>query len=403
MNRLIQQKVPRVALLVETSRKVGRDILRGVVRYERLHGPWGLHVMPGDLDQTLPAVRAWGGTGIIARISSPEIAGAILKSGLPTIAVDLGQAQLLSDNPLSRLSELYVNSEAVGRMAAEHLLERQLLYCAFVPEIENVLWSQRRERGFCERLAEAGLACTVYKPPPRSQRDWGLEQQRLAQWLQALPKPTGLFAAMDVRGRQVLDICLETGISVPEEIALIGVDNDELLCELSEPPMSSVALDAEQGGYEAAALLDGLMSGRLRRPRRILIQPTHVAVRQSTDVLAVEDELVKRAVQFVRLHAGEAINVGTVIKHLGVSRRVLELRFRRAIDRSIHDEIMRVQLERVKMLLHETAWPLPRIAEASGFGDASYLVKVFRRYCGVTPNQFRQRSLTAAATRTRRC
>lgn len=384
-----QREPRRVALLLETSREVGRGILRGVLRYERLHGPWGLHVMPGDLDQRLPMLSRWGATGIIARISSPKIAQEILDSNLPTIAVDLGEEQLRPDNPLSQLSELYVDSYAVGRMAAEHLLERRLPYYAYVREIQNVLWSQRRERGYCERVAEAGLSCAIYTQPPRRLRDWGYEQRRLGDWLRALPKPVGLMAAMDVRGRQVLEVCLESGIHVPDEIAVLGVDNDELLCELSEPPMSSVALDPEQGGYRAAALLDALMSGRLRKSQRILIPPTHVVVRKSTDVLAVADTTVVRAARFIRDNIAQPINVCDVVKHSNVSRRLLEIRFRREMGHSLHAEITRLRLERVKAMLQDTTWNLRQIAQASGFGNESYLIKVFRRELGITPSEFR--------------
>lgn len=387
-----RKDIPRVALLLETSREVGRGILRGILRYERIHGPWGLYVMPGDLEQAWPAVRAWGGTGIIARIPTQRIAKSILSSRLPTIAVDLWKDQLKPSNPLSRLSELYVDSYAVGRMAAEHLLERKLPHYAYVREIYNVMWSQRREQAFCERLLQAGFSCHIYTQPPPSTRKWGYEQKRLGKWLQKLPTPVGLLASMDIRGRQVVEACLEFGLRVPEDIAIIGVDNDELLCELSDPPMSSVALDTERGGYEAAVLLDQMMSGRSKKPKKILIEPTRVVTRKSTDTLLLADEHVIQAVRFIQNNATRLIQVNDVIDHVGLSRRSLEVRFRRAMGRSIFDMIKHVRLEKVKTLLLDTKLPLHQIADACGYQGPSYLGKVFHREFGVTPKQFRDRN-----------
>jgi LacI family transcriptional regulator len=388
-----------VALLVETSREVGRGILRGVLRYERLHGPWGLHVMPGDLEQTLPAMRAWGGNGIIARITTPEITKAILATELPAIAVDLWEDQLAPGNPLSRLPELYVDSYAVGRMAAEHLLELGLSHFAYVGELHNVLWSKRRENGYADRLRLEGFEPLRYAQPDPCDRDWGREQRRLSRWLAVLPKPVGLFAAMDVRGRQVLEACLEAEIAVPEEVAVLGVDNDELLCELSEPPMSSVSLDAERGGYEAAALLDRIWQGNVGNREKVLIEPTHVVARHSTDVCAVADRDVAAALKFVRLNATRPISVHDVVRHIGLSRRVLEVRFRRAVKRTIHDEIARLRLEQVKLLLRETNWSIGRIAESAAFANGSYLGKWFRQHVDLTPAEYREQQTAGRAPR----
>ncbi len=348
--------------------------------------------MPGDLEQAFPAVKAWGGTGIIARIPTAHIGKAILRSGVPTIAVDLGEEQLDSANPLSRLPELYVNSRAVGVAAAEHLLERKLLHYGYVREMYNVLWSQRREQAFRRRLARAGFSCQVYEEPPPSVRKWGFEQRRLAKWLRRVPKPIGLLAAMDVRGRQVAEVCQECGLSVPQDVAVLGVDNDELLCELCDPPISSIALDTKLGGYKAAALLDRMMSDRKWKPKRIRIEPTHVVTRQSTDAFFLSDELVVEAVHFMQHNATHLIQVNDVAAHVGLARRSLEIRFRRAMGYSVHSMITNLRLKNVKALLVDTSLPLRRIASASGFANPSYLCKVFRRKFGVTPHEFREQT-----------
>jgi LacI family transcriptional regulator len=382
--------MPKVALLVETSRGYGRDLLRGVIRYARLHGPWGFYVTPGDFVQALPRMRSWGGTGIIARIETPAVARAILASGLPTIALGLSDEQLRLDSPLSRLSEVVSDSRGAGRMAAGHLLERGFRHYAYVGAAGRA-WSGRRQESFCARIREAGFEPQVYGLP-RSRRTaaWEREQPVLAGWLRALPRPVGVMACDDDRGREVLEACRDAGLRVPEEVAVVGVDNDELLCELADPPLSSVALNAEAGGYRAAALLDRMMRGRSRKPRRLLVEPLRVVARRSTDIVTLDDPEVAAAMHFIQDHATEPIGVLDIVAEVMISRRALELRFRRAIGRTLHAEIRRVRLERASRLLLETDLPITRVAEASGFGRASYLAQAFRRAFGSTPARYRR-------------
>jgi len=385
-------EVPRVALLIETARGYGREVLRGIVRYARLHGPWAFYMTPGDFEQAVPRIRQWGGTGIIARVETPRIAAALLATHLPVVALDLTEEQRSPRSALRRFSELSSDSRQAARLAAEHLLECGFRHYAFVG-IAGRVWSERRQEGFCERVRAAGfepILCPV--PRRKGDREWTREQALLADWLRGLPKPIGLMACNDDRGRQVLEACREAGVRVPEDVAVVGVDNDELLCELADPPLSSVALNADRGGYEAAALLDGLMSGRIQQPRQILTEALHVVRRQSSDVMAMDDREVAQALRFIHENGGRPIRVGEIIRRLALSRRALEIRFQRAVGRSIHDEIQRVRLERAKRLLLETDMPLPQVAEASGFTTASYLAQVFRRQTGMTPARYRRRA-----------
>ena len=275
------KSTPRVALLIETARGYGRGLLRGIVKYARLHGPWSFYVTPGDFEQFLPKMRQWGGTGIIARVETPQIARAILDSGLPTVALDLSEMQLKPDNPLSRLSEIASDSHGAAEVAAEHLLERGFRHYAFVG-VHDRIWSKRRQEGFCGRIGEAGFEVHVYKTPKlKRDREWYREQAVLTDWLKTLPKPIGLMACNDDRGREVIEACRAAEFVVPEEIAVLGVDNDELLCELADPPLSSVAMNVSLGGFEAAALLDLMMRRRYRKPRRLLVEPLRVIQRRS--------------------------------------------------------------------------------------------------------------------------
>jgi LacI family transcriptional regulator len=276
-------------------------------------------------------------------------------------------------------------------MAAEHLLDRGFRHLAYVG-VAGRVWSRRRQEAFCERVREAGHEPLVYSPPrPRGGRSWGGGQPALARWLRGLPRPAGIMACNDDRGREVLEASRDAGLHVPEELAVVGVDDDELLCELADPPLSSVALNAEPGGYRVAALLDAMMRGRVRGPRRLLVEPLHVVTRRSTDIEAQGDPEVAAALHFIHDRAAGPIGVADVVDHLMISRRALEIRFRKAVGRTLHAEIQRVRLERVRRLLHETDLPIPRVAEASGFTSASYLSQVFREALGTTPARYRRR------------
>lgn len=393
MERMAKRSVPdipKVALLVETARGYGRGLLRGIVRYARLHGPWSFYVTPGDFDQAVPKMQQWGGTGIIARIETPRIAKAILDTGLPTIALDLSPSQLAAGSPVAGLSEVASDSRQAAKMAADHLLQRGFTRFGFVG-IPDRVWSARREEGFCEHIRAAGFEPLVYPMPRRHRdRDWQRELGALATWLTELPKPFGVMACNDDRGRQVLEACREAGILVPEQIAVVGVDNDELLCDLADPPLSSVSLNAEAGGYRVAALLDKMMRSRVRRKQTLVVEPLHVVVRRSTDIIALDDSDVAAALRFLHENAAQPIGVDDVVRHVQLSRRTLEIRFQKIVGRTIHAEIQRVRLDRAKQLLTETDFPIPKVAEATGYGSASYLGQVFRQALGTTPARFRR-------------
>jgi len=289
-------------------------------------------------------------------------------------------------------SELSSDSEQAAELAAEHLLDRGFHHYAFVG-VPGRIWSQRRKEPFVERIRSAGFEPHVY-PGPRRKRDWhwAREQALLEDWLRQLPKPIGLMACNDDRGREVMEACRGAGVQVPEEAAVVGVDNDELLCELADPPLSSVALNAELGGFEAAKLLAGLMSGRIRKPRRIVAPALHVVTRRSTDVTAIDDPDVASTLRFIYENAVGSLKIDDLAARLAISRRSLEIRFERQVGRTMHEEIRRVRLERATRLLLETDLAIDRVAEASGFNTPSYLAQIFKKHKGLTPAQFRRRS-----------
>lgn len=381
--------IPKVALLVETSRSFGRDLLCGISRYAQLHGPWNFHIKAGDFEQALPKMKQWGGTGIIARIPNERVAKAILEANLPTIALGLSDEQMQPGSPLAELSELSSDAVEVATMAANHLMERRFRHFAYVG-VEGRVWSQRREREFSLQIRKAGFEPHIYAPPQRTtDRVWEKEQALIVDWLHSLPKPVGLFACNDDRGREVLEACRLMNLRVPEDVAVLGVDNDEVFCGLAYPPLSSVALNAETAGYRAAELLDAMMQGTIRKPRRIQVEALGVVTRRSTDIVAVEDEDVAAALQYIHREQGCNISVESVVQEVAVSRRNLEKRFRDTIGRTILEEIQTTRLERAKRLLLETTYPVSKVAELSGFGTTGYFIQFFQSRVGRTPRKYR--------------
>nr|AYC79637.1 xylose operon regulatory protein [uncultured bacterium] len=376
---------PHVALIVETATVYGRRILQGVTRYLHAHRPWSVFLEQHDLNAAPPRwLRTWRGDGVISRMPSRFLATALRRRGLP--AVDLSDRQ----RPVG-VPRINSDDEAVGRLAAEHLRDRglkSLAFCGFVGE----LWSARRRAGFRAAAAEWGLSCPTFATkwagpnvPP-----WESEQEAIRRWLRGLRHPVGVMACNDMRGQHVLDACQRAGLRVPDEVTVIGVDDDEVLCELCTPPLSSVVPNAERVGYEAAALLDRLMAGGKAERAETFVEPLRVAARQSSDVLAIDDAAITAAVRFVRENACRGIGVEDVLRAVPVSRTFLERQFRHYLGRSPHAEIRAAQLARVRHLLADTDLKLSQVAERTGFTHPEYLSVVFRGATGQSPGQYRR-------------
>lgn len=370
-----------VALLIETSNAYARGLLSGVVQYIREHRPWSFHLMEQGRGDDPPRWLAdWPGDGIIARIETPKIAAAVRRANLPTI--DLSAGRLIPEIPW-----VETDDEQIAKLAADHLLEKGLKHFAYCGDT-RFKWSVLRELYFTKRIQGAGFDVSVYHLDG-TRFDASQQNRQMEAWLKALPKPVGVMAAYDIIGQRVLDLCRKAELSVPADVAVIGVDNDELLCDLSSPPLSSVIPNTRNTGYEAARLLDRILHGEELKQKAHLIAPLGIAARQSTDVLAIEDRTIAKAVQFIRDHACSGINVGDVLKAVPLSRSVLEERFNQLLRHTPKEEILRVRLDRVKQLLIETDLPLYLIAERTGFEHVEYLSVFFKREMGVTAREFR--------------
>jgi len=382
-------KIPHVALLIETSREYARGLLRGVARYHQEHGPWSIFFEPHGLDDPPPSwLKSWRGDGILVRIDNRRMADAILRTGIPAVDVR-GAFQNLG------LPFIGVDNRPVSRLAFEHLLNcglRNFAFCG-TPRGENPNQDFRCEV-FVQLAQEAGCDCRVYLGKGRRgrTRDWEQGQQEIARWLTSLPKPVGVMTCHDDRGHQVLEACRRAELRVPDEVAVIGVDNDPFLCNLCTPPLTSIDINPSRIGYEAAAQLAAIMNGG-RAPREpvLLGPPRGVAPRQSTDMLAVEDEEVASAIRFVRENAVKGITVQEVLARATRSPSTLERRVKRLLGRTIKAEITRVKLSRARLLLCETELPVAKISARCGFSEPRYFCEVFRTNEGLTATAFRRK------------
>jgi LacI family transcriptional regulator len=390
-----KNKRPRVALLIESSRAYGRAALSGISKYVRENAHWSIFIQEHSLSNDLPGwFKNWKGDGIITRIEAPAL-GAVLKR------LDIPVVFLRNVAPGVKIHSFLTDNSGVSRAAFEHLRERGFRHFAFCG-FNGADYSDERRDGFSRFVTETGARCHIFEEslPPgdfstATYEEVGLKDGDLvARWIRELPKPVGLMACNDMRGQQVLDACRAIGIVVPDEVAVIGVDNEEVLCDLSDPPLSSVVPNAERIGYEAASLLDSLMRGEKVQATRSLIEPIGVFTRRSTEVLAIEDRQIAAVARFIRLHACEGIDVSNVLQAVPMSRSTLDRRFIKIMGHSPKDEILRVRLNRAKQLLAETDLSQAIIAEKIGLEHAEYLSRIFKRRMGMTPSEFRSRLRT---------
>jgi LacI family transcriptional regulator len=373
-----------ILLMIETSKVYGRGLLQGIGRYAAAHGRWSMYVEERSLEAQQPLwLRDWEGDGIIFRSHSRSLVDSVCATGAP--AVDTNTAITDHGFPL-----VYVDETGVAQIACEHFLDRRFTHFGFCTLLEDP-WVHLRRQAFLKRLNAMGQTCHCLSVKRRPSRlGWDEQRRQLAEWVDTLPKPVAILAANDVCGTRLIDACRSINVSIPEEVAVLGVDNDTVLDPLTSPPMSSIDLNATRIGYEAAALLDRLMRGEPKPEEPVFIKPAGVVARQSTDIFAVDDREVANALSYIRRHATEGIKVAHVLEHLCLSRATLERRFAAAIGRSPKDEICRVRLERVKQLLAHTDYVLPQIADLTGFKTAAHLSVVFKRQTGLSPSQFRE-------------
>ena len=362
------------------SSAYGRGLIRGIAEYVQSQTAWSLRLEETGPIKSVPAwMRLWRGSGIIARLETPGIARSLLAKGVPLVNVS-GRA-----SPPG-VPHVDLDNGAVCRMALEYFVQRGFRHFAYSGN-PRFQWSRWRREQFSREVATLPASCDLFDGEDTARAD-----QRLQAWLQALPKPVAILACNDQRGCTVLETCQRIGLAVPQEVAVLGVDNDEILCTLARPQLSSVVPDPQGIGYMAAQTLHELLQGRTTNPMERWVRPLMVCSRQSTDATVVNDWHVSQSLRIIQGQAVHALHVDDVAAQVQTSRRYLEERFRTVLGCSIHDEIFRVRLATAQRLLSTTALPLKDVAARSGFRRPDYLSVVFREKLGVSPSDYRARS-----------
>jgi LacI family transcriptional regulator len=386
------RSAPRIALIYDARSTYDLKVMEGVAAYLQEGHHYSVFIEENALnDQRLPDLRSWDGDGIIGNFDDPGIALRVTQARLPVVGFGGGYGWYVAG---SSIPYFYTNNKAIATLTADHLLDRgfkHFAYCGY-PKSRVNGWSQERQDAFENYLRKRATSCATLNSFPRSTHNWAALQRSLGEWLKKLPKPLGIMAANDNRGRQVLEACRAYGIAVPDEVAVVGVDNDELLCRLSSPPLSSVEQGAKGLGYAAAALLDQMIKGHGSRKRHYIVDPTAVVTRQSTDILAIDDPKVAQAMVFIREHSSDGIKVPQVVSAVAISRSALETRFTTALGYSIHTAIGHTRLARVRRLVTETDLPLKQIAAETGFKSVQHMTTLFVRAFGQTPGRYRRTS-----------
>ncbi len=381
--KLFHMQQRSVALLIESSTEYARGLLRGVLRYQEEFGRWKVDLPEQHRGADPPSwLRRYPGDGILARIETDKIAQAVRATGLPTI--DLSAARRLPDIPW-----LETDDQQIADMAVEHFSERGLRALAFCGEVE-FNWACWRRDAFVAAAQSRGLEVSVFDIPPETARStWARQRPKLVRWIRDLPSPCGLMAAYDSLARRILDLCDEAGRSVPDSIAVLGVDDDPLLCRLASPPLTSVIPDAERAGYVAAELLEKMMGGQVVPATGTLLPPIGISTRRSTDPSAVDDPEIENAARYILANACSGIRVGDVVATTSMTRRALELRFKAMLGKTPHEMIVATRIQRAERLLRETSFPLDLIARRCGIEHAEYLSVMFRKQRGITPGKYR--------------
>lgn len=382
-----RSEAPRqVAILVDTSTTWGRDVIAGVHQYSREHGGWQLFVEPRGVEQRRWLPTGWKGDGVIARIGFVDLAKKLKSLKLPV--VNVSGITL----PGVNFPRVVSDQVAAANLAAEHLLARGFRHFGYFSLLGLEYVAEHRQ-AFLERLRKEGFHCDVFAASPHlgSEPDWNIDMKRLGKWLRSLPKPLAVFNWNSSSARELIYGCMQSGLAVPEEVAVLSGSDDDLFCEVTPVPISAVKLGCERIGYQAAAELDAMMKNPgAPPPAGVLVPPQGVVERRSTDTLAVEDAAMVKALRFIREDPARQIDVNDVARQAGICRRALELRFQSLLGRSPASEIRRVRMDCAIDLLKRTNLPVSTVAERSGFSSPEYMASVFRSQLAATPQDYRK-------------
>ncbi len=386
-----------VLIFIENSRGYGRGLMRGIAKYAKLLGSWNFFTKPdlygqgGTFEQQenfkdfLEHFDEAGLDGIITRELPAPLMRQMVRLNIPTIVIPF-----VHEFPQNLTNRIVTDSESIVEMVAEYYMDKGFQNFAY-SGFDSMFWSQKRKKHFETYLEEQGYSLNTYNAPKQIDHyEWSDEKEKLADWLRQLPKPTGILTCTDDRGLQLLEACRHADIKVPEEVAIVGIDNDHLVCDLSNTALSSVDLTTVQAGYEAATLLEKMMEGEQISDYTITVHPKRVITRVSSDILAINDEKVARAMEYIRANSRTNIKVEDIVKTALCSRRVLEQNFKKILGVTIGEEIRRHKIERICELLTETTLPVKQIAEITGFETSKHIARYFSREKGMNLQEFRK-------------
>lgn len=378
--------IKEVALLVETDSSWGRNVLRGVASYAEKFGPWNLLVEHNEWTPSWTFPESWQVDGVIARISNPLLLRQLQDRNLPT--VDIGDQFVGSE----KIDSIHSNTADWSKLAFEHFQSKGFEnFAYYAPPSRD--YSNRRGHAFNAIVEEHGKGCAQYRPGYRVGREISREEhrRRVGRWLSQLPMPVAILAVDARRGKDLAEVCSQEGLTIPEQVAVLAGDSDDLSCEICSPPLSSIDVASRRIGYEAAARLAARFEGAQWSKEPGLVTPLNVKSRQSTDVLAISDTTVVRALRYMQQNAYRGITVRDVLEEVPVARRQLERQFKKCLGRLPAEELRRLRLERGKSILLETDLSMDAVAEACGYAGSTQFGAAFRKHFGMTPLAYRRR------------
>ncbi len=383
--------VPKITLLIDLSATPGRNLMRGIARYARIYGPWQLNHIASDFYDASPqqadilkilTEAMKNSNGII--MLEPDLVDFSRDLDFPIVI-----ASAIRDAKVSTRPTVLTHSRKIGEMGANYFIQKgfkNLAFCGF----KKMLWSEHREKYFTETASKAGLKIFAKKLTyPQREKFKESNLERLGKWIKQLPKPIGIMACNDSCGKFVIDSCRRASISVPDEVAVLGVDNDDIICDLTYPSLSSISLNTEKGGFDAAALLDKIMKDIAVDTQLILIEPLGVQERQSTDIIAVNDKIVSDIINYIKRNSKTLLQVTDILNEFHISRKYLYKKFNDNLGTSVYDQIRKIKIEEICRVLVETGKSVKEIALEFGFYNVDHIARFFRQVKGLTPTQYR--------------
>ena len=396
MKQRFLTETPRIVVVVSTALKSNRDKLAGVFQYVQLHTPWNIQLVDQKLDDpTIANIRKWRPSGIIIGRMS-ETTQNVLSLGIPVVVMD--SKRNFAPHSAKNVHFITCDAEAIARVGAEYLKRKGFAHFAYICDKQGSEWALERSRFFKARAERDGLDCALFtphrKPGGATEKDWEQVQSRLIDWLLGLPKQTAVFVANDFLGREILDLCQLAKLQVPSDLAILGCDNDEMLCENTTPPLSSIEPDFESCGYQAAQLLEQLMFHGPATPSDLFYGAKRIVERESTQFRPKTlDTRVRTGLDFIRLNAARSIGVCDIARHMAVSRRSAELLFRKHLDHSIVEEVQLARIGKLKRLLVETNRPITQLYSLCGYQSEAHAKRLFKRIVGLSMSEYRKTQL----------